>query len=150
MPDPRLHSRIDQAATRGGIITIIFEWVLDRFGDDDRTRKMHDGVDGMCAQRRCNQFLVGNIALNKWDVFGHCPAKSGDKIIDHHRLVAGILEREDGVATDIACTTGDENFELLGHAIPIAADDDSLVNIYVRIPSENRELRLQKLKKRRL
>jgi len=77
-------------------------------------------------------------------IIRHRPAKSGDKIIDHHRLVAGILEGEDGVATDIACTTGDENFELLGHAIPIAADDDSLVNIYVLIPSENRELRLQK------
>lgn len=73
---------------------------------------MHDRTDALFGEDALQQGLVGDVALIERHAIGHGKAKSCDQVVDHHHRPAGILQRENRVAADVAGAAGDEDGNL--------------------------------------
>ena len=70
---------------------------------------MDDGVDSMLRDQRCYARLVPDLADDKRYILRHSPFETGRQIVEHHHALAGIDERVDHMASDIAGTAGDQD-----------------------------------------
>jgi hypothetical protein len=96
------HRAFDQRAAGDGVVAVIFERIGDRFGYDDRSREMHDRVDGVIGKSLANQRIVVDRTLNERRAGIDRPAEAGGEIVDHHDVPPGIERRQHRVAADIA------------------------------------------------
>ena len=64
-PTPPFDRALDQGAALHRIVLIIFERMLDRFGDDDRAGEMHDRADAVLGDQPRDQRLIGDVALDE-------------------------------------------------------------------------------------
>ncbi len=65
MANPALDRALDQRAALGGVVLVIFERVLDRFGNHDRAGEMDDRADIVLGDQPADQLLVGDVALGE-------------------------------------------------------------------------------------
>ncbi len=125
-----LDQRIDQAAALGRIVVIIFERVLDRFGDHDRPGEMHHRADVLFGHDPRNQLAIFDIALVKSGARRHGEAKAGRQIVDDGHFPAAVEQREHGMAADIAGATGnkDGTTRIRMHSCLLAAIEKPAIN----------------------
>ncbi len=109
MADTALHPALDQRAALHRIVLIIFERLLDRFGDDDRPREMDDRADAVLLDHPRHQRLVADVALDERRRIRDGPAEAGAKVVDHHHFAPGVEQRKHRMAADIAGAAGDEH-----------------------------------------
>ena len=77
---------------------------------------MHDRADPMLIEDAVDQHPLGDRAMVEWHILGDHLARAVRQIIDDRDRPAGVLEGEDGMASDIAGAAGDEHWNL-GHGI---------------------------------
>ena len=78
---------------------------------------MHDCTDLPFAEKAVDEGAVGDIAFEEGDVIRHHAATAGRQIVDYTNAPSRILEREDGMAADVAGTAGNEDWKA-GHDAP--------------------------------
>ena len=54
----------------------------------------------------CTRLLIAYITDDKLGAGGNGPSKTGRQIVEHHRVLAGVEELENDVATNVAGATG--------------------------------------------
>ena len=79
---------------------------------------MHDRLHVMPFERLADQRIVIDRSFDEIGAGIDRPAKAGREIVEHHHRIAGIEQREHGVAADIAGAAGHENGRS-GHEIPL-------------------------------
>ena len=75
---------------------------------------MNDGIDTVLGDGRGSQRLVAGLAHHQRNAFRHCPVEAGREIVEYHDGFAGIEQRVNHVAADIAGATGDQDRHSLG------------------------------------
>ncbi len=70
---------------------------------------MDDGVDPVLRDRLRDQRLIADIADDKWHARRHRPVEAGREIVEHDHTLAGVEQRVDHVAADIAGAAGDQD-----------------------------------------
>ena len=106
---PHFDRSLDQRARVHGVVAVVAERIATEFRHHDRGGEMDDGVDPMLRDQRRDQRLVAGLADDKRHVLRHRPVEAGRQIVEHHHALAGIDERVDHVAADIAGAAGDQD-----------------------------------------
>ena len=75
---------------------------------------MDDGVDPVLRDQRRHARLVSGFADHQRRALCHRPIEAGREIVEHHHALAGIDERVNHVASDIAGTAGDQHRHAAG------------------------------------
>ena len=118
-----LHARVDRGADQSvrseRVVGIIFERVLNRFRDHDRSREMHDRADLLLVDDTVEEHPLGDRALIERDVRRHDFARAVGQIVDDRDAPPGILQRQHRVAADITGAAGDEDCGF-GHGAQLA------------------------------
>ena len=70
---------------------------------------MNDGLDIVFADKPRHERLIATFADDERHARGNGSAMSGGEIVEHHDALAGVDQRVDHLAADIAGATGDEN-----------------------------------------
>ncbi len=70
---------------------------------------MDDRVDRMFRDDAGDEFVIADIARHEREFGRDCPPKSCGKIVKGDDALAGILQRQDHVAADVAGCAGDQN-----------------------------------------
>jgi hypothetical protein len=104
---------------------IVFQWVLDRLGYNDRTGEVHDRLHLVAVERRLHERLVVDRSLDEGRALIDRPAESGHQIVDHHHRIAGIEKREHGMAADVAGAPGHKHGRFR-HGVPLGVDVDRI------------------------
>ena len=108
----------DQGVAGERVVRIIIKRLLDALRNHDRAGEMHDRANILLRENAVDQRAVGDVSLEEWDVVGHDRARAVRKVVDDGDRPAGILQRKDGVAADIAGTAGDEDWDF-AHVPPL-------------------------------
>ena len=103
------HHGLDQRARIHGIVAVIAERIADRIRHHDRSGKMDDGVDPMLGDQRRHTRLVSGFPDHERRALRHRPIEAGGEIVEHHHALAGIDQRVNHVAADIAGAAGDQD-----------------------------------------
>lgn len=98
---------LDQRQRVHRIVAVIAEGIANRVGHNDRSGEMDDSVDPMLRDQCCYARLVPRLADDKRHILRHSPLETGRQIVEHHHAFAGIDERVDHMASDIAGTASD-------------------------------------------
>ena len=77
---------------------------------------MHDGANAEVVDDAVDQHPLGDRAMEERHVVGHDLARAVRQIVDDGNAPAGILERKNSVAADIAGAAGDEDRDFLHRA----------------------------------
>jgi hypothetical protein len=109
MAHAALDRALDQCARVHRIVAVVAERIGDRVGHHDRSGKMDDGVHAMLRDQRGDASLVTGFADDERHALRHRPVETGGEIVEHHHALAGIEERENHVASDIAGAAGDQD-----------------------------------------
>ena len=67
---------------------------------------MDDGVDPVLRDQRAHARLISGIADHERRTRRHRPIEAGGEIVEHHHALAGIDQRVNHVASDIAGAAG--------------------------------------------
>jgi len=70
---------------------------------------MDDSLDLMLGDQGGDERLVASVTDNKRGALRYRPIETGCKIVEHHDALAGIKERVNHVASDIAGAAGDQD-----------------------------------------
>ena len=97
---------LDQRARVRGVVAVIAERIADRVRHHDRGGEMDDGVDPVLREQRRNAGLIAGVADDERHVRRHRPVEAGREIVEHHHALAGIGQRVNHVASDIAGAAG--------------------------------------------
>ena len=106
MAHPVLDRGFDQGARIRGIVAVIAERIAHRVRHDDRGGEMDDGVDPVLRDQRAHARLIAGIANHERRTRRHRPIEAGGEIVEHHHALAGIDQRVNHVASDIAGAAG--------------------------------------------
>ena len=77
---------------------------------------MDDAVDAVRGDHALDQVLVGGIADEQRHAFGQEGGKTGRQVVDHDDAFAGVHQRMNHVASDIAGAAGDKH----GHDLTLS------------------------------
>ena len=80
----------EQRAGRGGLVTIIFERVADRFRHHHRSGEVHDRAYGVVADGSADCGIILDIRLHQRGAEIDRSVEAGDEIIDDDDIIAGI------------------------------------------------------------
>ena len=100
---------LDQRARADRVVLVIAERVGNRFGYHNRACKMNDGLDRVLLDDGRYHILVPDVADDKGHARGNRPIETGRKIVQHDDGFAGVHQRMNHVAADIAGAAGDQN-----------------------------------------
>ena len=70
---------------------------------------MHDRIEFVFGHQPGEQFLIADIAFDQLGLGRHGPPEAGREIVEHHDIFAGIGQRQNHVAADIARAARHQN-----------------------------------------
>ena len=70
---------------------------------------MNHGVDAVLCDRPRHQCLIADVADQELCFRRHRPVESGREIVDHNHTLAGVDQRIDRLATNVAGAAGDQD-----------------------------------------
>src|SRR5262249_34381720 len=129
MAHPSFDSSLDQSARVYGIVAIVAERIANRVGDHNRGGEMDDGLDAMLGDQSCHERLVAGVTDDKGGALRYRPIETGAEIIEHHDALAGIQQRVNHVASDVAGTAGDQDSHAGGSLMSLCIAACAVVNI---------------------
>ena len=111
--DEMLHAALDgafdQRARIHRVVLVIAERIGDRVRHHDRGGEMDDGVYAVLRHELGHQRLIASLADDDRHALRHRPIEAGGEIVEHDHALAGIDQRVDHVASDIAGAAGDQD-----------------------------------------
>ena len=90
---------------------------------------MDDGLDAMLGYQARHERLVPGVTDDKRGALRHRPIETGAEIIEHHDALAGIEERVNHVASDVAGAAGDQDSHAGGSLMSLGVAACTVVNI---------------------
>ena len=120
---------LDQRVRIHRIVAVIAERIADRIRHHDRSGEMDDGVDAVLGDQRGDARAISDVADDQRRALRHRPFEAGREIVEHQHALAGIDERENHVASDIAGAAGDQDRHAVGPPKPsvIASSDPTQI-----------------------
>jgi hypothetical protein len=113
-PCPTHH--LEERRERAEVVRIVFERLADRLAHRLERGEMDHGIDPVPAKERLQCRTIAAIRLFDHEVpsgkLPHPPQRFRRAVaivVGGHDLVAGLKQGEDGMAANIAGSTGDEN-----------------------------------------
>jgi hypothetical protein len=70
---------------------------------------MDNGVDPVLRDQRGQARLVSDVAGDERRALRYCPIETSREVVEHHDALAGVDERMNHVASDIAGAAGEED-----------------------------------------
>src|SRR5262249_62013047 len=107
MADAPPDDALDQRVRVHHIYAVIAERIANRVRDDGRGGEMDNGVDLVLRDQRGHARLISDVADDKRRALRYRPIKTGREVVEQHDALAGIDERMNHVAFDIAGAAGD-------------------------------------------
>src|SRR5215471_21307597 len=104
-----LDGGLDQCARVYRIVAVVAERIANRVRHNDRGSEMDNGVDPVLRDQRSHARLVTDVADDERRALRYCPIETACKVVEHHDALAGIDERMNHVASDIAGAAGDQD-----------------------------------------
>ncbi len=99
----------DQRPRVHGVVAVVAERIGDRLGHHDRAGEVNDRVDAVFLDQRGDQGLIADVADLELGARRHRPREPGGQIVEHHHGLAGVDERVDHVAADVAGAAGNQD-----------------------------------------
>src|SRR5262245_36078745 len=91
------------------IVAVIAERIANRVRHHDRGGEMDNGIDPALRDQCGHARLVTDVADDERRALRYCPIETGREVVEHHDALAGIDERMNHVASDIAGAAGDQD-----------------------------------------
>ena len=91
----RGHAALEQRARRAGVVGVVLERLVHRFGHDGEGGEVHDGVDLVALEQLRDRVAVADLADDQRGAQGGLAKAARQVIQDHHPLAArGELQRD--------------------------------------------------------
>ncbi len=104
-----LDRALDQAARIRGVVAVVLERIGDRLRHHHRCGEMDDRVNAVPGDELCDERLIAGVAVDENRSRGDRPVESGREIVEHDHALAGVDERMNHVASDVAGAAGDQD-----------------------------------------
>jgi hypothetical protein len=113
--DARLDAGLEQGEAAGGVVAVVEERPGDRLRGHDRAREMQHHAEPLLPQQPGKRLAGAGIADHQPHALGQGRAASGREVVDHHHPPAGVHQRPDHMAADVAGPAGDQGGAAGGH-----------------------------------
>jgi hypothetical protein len=100
---------LDQGARVHSVVAIVGKRIANRVRHDHRGGEMNNSIDSMLGDQFSHERLIAGVADEEQGALRYRPIETGRKIVKYYDALAGVYERVNHVASDIAGATGNQD-----------------------------------------